>query len=202
MRSYTIKVPQESYWPAISDLIAEAIPNAIVSSFSTAFGSLYYCNISQKQHSCCFVALDNSGKVVGVIIGTLDRNSVNKLPIKMKVKLLLLARLRLFSLTVLMWVIKGLISKITNKEGTGSSSDAEMLVIAVLSECKGTKVAYELVEKMESFFKEQNLKMSYLIHTEKANVRANHFYSKIGAVLINTHLHHGREINEWRKSLA
>jgi ribosomal protein S18 acetylase RimI-like enzyme len=202
MRSYTIKVPQESHWPAIADMVAEAIPNAIVSSLSTAFGSLYYCNISQKQHSCSFVALDDSGKVVGVIIGTLDRNSVNKLPIKMKVKLLLLANLKLFSLTVLMWVIKGLVGKITSKDAPVTSTDAELLVIAVSTEYRRRKIAYELVEKMESFFKEKNLKMSYLIHTEKANVRANRFYSKIGAVLINTHLHHGREINEWHKSLA
>ena len=45
MASHIIEIPQERHWPAISDLIAEAIPNAIVSHLGTSFGSLYYNNI-------------------------------------------------------------------------------------------------------------------------------------------------------------
>lgn len=202
MNSYTLTKPEKQHWPSISVLIANSIPNTIVSHLGTTFGSLYYRNISQNQFSCTFIALDNSKNVVGVIIGVLNRESAKNLSKKMKVKLLLAANLRLFSLTVLAWVIKGLANKIINKQNPATFPDAELLAIAVLPEFRGTKLAYELVEKMEFLFKKQHLTEPYLILTEKANLRANSFYSKIGAELINTHLHHGREINEWHKFLS
>jgi ribosomal protein S18 acetylase RimI-like enzyme len=199
---FNIITPQQRHWNHISSLIARSIPNAMVSHLGTDFGAAYYQNISQNDNVCCLMALDSSENVAGVIIAVLDRNTVRKISKYMSLKLIFKANFRLLSPTVLKWLFKGIITKISGENRPITFPNAELIVIAVLPEFRGTTLAYELINKMEEFFKMKGVKNTYLILTEKNNFRANRFYSKIGAELIGSHHHHGRQINEWHKKLV
>jgi ribosomal protein S18 acetylase RimI-like enzyme len=198
---FNIITPQSKHWNCISDLIARTIPNAIVSHLGTDFGTTYYQNISQNEGVCSLIAQDSSENVIGVIIGVLDRNAAKKISKRMSLKLLFKVNFKLLSPAVLKWLFNGIITKISGKKQSRTFPNAELIAIAVLSEYRGSTLAYELINKMEEFFKTKGLRDAYLILTEKNNLRANRFYSKIGAKLVSSCYYHGREINEWHKKL-
>lgn len=199
---FNIITPQQKHWNHISDLIAKSIPNAMVSHLGTEFGAAYYQNISQNDNVCSLIALDSSENVAGVIIAVLDRNTARKISKYMSLKLFFKANFRLLSPTVLKWLFKGIITRISGEKQPIIFPNAELIAVAVLSEFRGTTLAYELINRMEEFFKMKGLKEPYLILTEKNNLRANRFYSKTGAELIGSYYHHGRQINEWHKKLV
>ena len=66
---------------------------------------------------------------------------------------------------------------------------------------RGTGVAVKLIREMENFLGNQNEGYTYYILTEKDNICANKFYSKIGAELITASTGTTREINRWHKTL-
>jgi ribosomal protein S18 acetylase RimI-like enzyme len=194
----------DSEWPNVAKLIAYAIPNALMSKLGSNFGSIFYKKIIEQEYSCGYVAKDEFGNILGVIIGTTNYPKSRSVALKKQlVKLLIAANFRIFRLSVINWMIKGFLEKITNREKDSANRPAaELVAIAVCNKEQGTGLAQELVKEMEKFMVSKKIIEPYTILTEKHNLRANKFYAKIGAVLVKTFIHHGREINEWHKEIA
>jgi ribosomal protein S18 acetylase RimI-like enzyme len=194
----------DAEWLDIAALLAEAIPNTVISKLGNSFGAVFYSKVAAQDYSCVYAARNESNNIVGVIIGSIDYPKAHSAALKsQRMKLTISANFRLFSWSVISWMIKGILAKIrgtTNKECHDSPA-ARLVAIAVRPEARGTKLAQELVGRMEKFMVSKGLKGPYAILTEKANERANRFYKKIGAEFVRTSLHHGREINEWNKKI-
>ena len=115
MKKYKIVAPEPYHWKSISRLISMSIPNAIISHLGVRFGSIYYQNTSQNTDTCCFIALDNSQKVIGVILGSMDSEHAKKISNALKVKLLIAANIRLLSPAFLKWILKGFVYKLIKR---------------------------------------------------------------------------------------
>ena len=192
-------------WQEAANLIWKAIPNAVIAKLGVKFNTLFYKSIAENECSCAFLVHSPSGKSLGIIIGTLDRPLVYAAAVKNNVfRLMLAANFRVVRPAVIHWVIKGVLSKFSHKkmEQVPTRPAAELIVIAVQPEARGTGVAANLVALMEKWMKSKGLEGPYTILTEKSNERSNKFYAKIGSHFIETTLHHGREINEWQKYLT
>jgi ribosomal protein S18 acetylase RimI-like enzyme len=200
MSEYTI-TPSCDCWKDVSDLIGKGIPNAIVSCLGRNFGAYYYKKLAMAEHSCVFVSQTKDKELIGVIIGTTNRNRGDAFGIADKLKLLYLANFRLLSPAFIKWAIKGIISKIFKAQKQLYLLDAELLDIAINERYRGCGIAPELIRRMEGFFTDRQVN-KYLILTEKSNLRANGFYKKIGAVYVRTYKFHGREINEYHKEIS
>lgn len=199
---YEIKNQQ---WREAANLIAEAIPNTVISKLGTKFNRIFYESIAENQYSCAYAAHGQSGKLLGIIIGTTDRPHVYSAAIKNNLfRLILATNLRLLRPAVVGYLAKGILGKFghKNSQSTYSRPVAELLVIAVQPQARGSRIAAALLERMEEFMKMAHLEGPYVILTEKTNERANKFYEKIAARFVGTTLHHGREINEWHKYLT
>lgn len=204
MVNYIIDQIRKNEWIEVAKLIAQAIPNALISKLSNKFGAIFYSKLVEQECSCGYVARDESENILGVIIGTTDYPKTRSVAFKGQLaKLIVIANFRLLSWSVIGWVIKGFLAKDRDKkQGHKDSPVAELVAIAVCSKARGTGLAQKLVEQMEKFMTSKGFSGPYKILTEKANTRANKFYEKIGAKLVRTNIHHGREVNEWYKEIA
>jgi len=202
--NYTIAQIRESEWTEVADLVAGAVPNALISRLGNRFGATFYRKIVGQECSCGYVARDESDNILGVIIGTTDHPKARSIAFKRQLaKLLIAANIRLLSWPVISWLVKGMITKIRGKKQEHTDTPvAELIVITIHPKARGTGLAKELVKKMEKFMIAKGLRGPYTILTEKANTRANRFYEKIGATFVRTNLHHERNINEWHKEIT
>jgi ribosomal protein S18 acetylase RimI-like enzyme len=204
----------EKTWPSVVTLIAQAIPNAIVAKLGCKFGILYYRSIVNHAGSCLYITQDENKNVSGVVIGSVNSEKARSAATRnQKFPLLIAANCRILHPDVIVWLLRGIVSKLTRilnrnaKEHQNEINDtlptnAELIAIAVTDNAKGTGIAQQLIEKMEDFMVSDRKTDAYLIYTEKNNHRANRFYTKIGAKLLHTNLHHGREINVYCKYLS
>ena len=199
---FLITNPGTNHWMDIAELIAFSVPNALVSKLGPRFGTLYYEYISKHPLSCSYAAFDKSGRLAGIILGTLDRNSAKQLDANLKIRLLLNANFRLFSSAVIGWLIRGLRFSREAKCQAIQIPEAELVIVAVPEDFKGNNLANELISELESFFNKNNLEKPYIILTEKSNRVANKLYKKLGAKFIKTYSYHDKVINEWHKSLG
>lgn len=199
---FLITNPGNNHWIEIAELITSSIPNALVSKLGPRFGALYYENISKHQLSCSYAAFDKTGRLAGIILGTLDHNATSSLDFALKIKLLLAANLRLFSPAVFRWILSGLRFRSATKYQMKDFPKAQLKTIAVHEDFRGNRLANKLINELELFFKKNNLEKPYLILTEKSNRVANTLYEKIGAKSIKTYPYHDKLINEWHKSLS
>jgi ribosomal protein S18 acetylase RimI-like enzyme len=201
---YAIDEICDNEWSIAAKLIAQAIPNALISKLGNNFGSIFYRKIFEQECSCGYVARDESGNILGVIIGTANYPQSRSIAFKKQLgKLLIAANFRIFRWSVINWMISGIVENINAREESSANRPiAELIAIAVCNEERGTGLAQELVEEMEKFMVSKKIFGPYTILTENCNARANKFYAKIGAVLVKTFVHHGREINEWHKEIT
>lgn len=102
-----IRPPRNGEWGKIAELLAESIPNALVSSLGRKFGSLYYEHIAKHRLFCRYAAFDKDDRLAGVILGTLGHKASKVLNFSLIFRLLLAANFRLFSRMVFRWVIRG-----------------------------------------------------------------------------------------------
>jgi len=203
VNEYTIGQIRDNEWYQVAELIAQVIPNALISKLGNRFGAAYYHKIVEQEYSCGYAARDESDNILGVIVGTMDYPKVRSIAFKEQLlKLLIAANFRLLGWSVIKWVIKGVLVKGSReKQDHTDRPVAKLIAIALYSKARGTGLARKLVEKMEKYMVSKGLCEPYTILTEEANVRANKFYEKIGATFVRTNLHHGREINEWYKEM-
>lgn len=199
--AYVFRPPGDNQWLDIAALIASSLPNALVSRLGPHFGALYYRNIAIREYSCCYAAFDKTGRLAGVILGTLDRNAAKSLDFSLKARLLLAANVRLFSPAVFRWLVSGIRISSASKKHTKNFPKAELIVVTVHEDFKGNRIGKILINKLEEFFRKNNLDAPYLILTEKSNRVANSVYEKLGAKFIQTYTYHDKHMNAWHKSL-
>jgi len=201
INSYTIEPVKDGDWRQIAELIARGIPNVIIIKLGRNFAAKFYKKVSSQDFSCAYAAYDSLDNITGVIIGSLDHSRAYSAAIKTQLfKLLFAANFRLFSWSIISWLIKGILARLKGESRADKSlAKARLIAIYVKPEARGTGLANSLVERMEEFMLSKNLAAPYCILTEKSNLLANRFYEKIRAELVRTNIHHGREINEWHK---
>lgn len=201
---YEIGQIREDQWYRGSEIIAQAIPNALISKLGNRFGAAFYRKLVEQECSCGYVARNKSGHILGIIIGTTDYPKARSIALKEQwSKLLICANFSLLRWAVVSWVIKGILVKVRGKEQDHMNRPpAELVAIAIRPEIRGTGLAQKLVEEMEKFMLSKGACKQYVILTEEVNTRANRFYRKMGAELIRTNLHHARRINEWHKQIT
>jgi GNAT superfamily N-acetyltransferase len=199
---FLITKPGKNHWRDISELLSSSIPNALVSNLGPNFGALYYENIAKHHLSCSYAALDKTGRLAGIILGTLDSTKGKQLNFSLKVRLLLAANLRIFSPSVFRWLLMGLHFEGVPKLNAKNLPEAELLIVAVHENFRGRHLVRKLINKLEEFFKENNIEEPYLIRTEKSNQVANRIYEKLGAKYIKTYYYHGKLMNLWQKHLS
>jgi ribosomal protein S18 acetylase RimI-like enzyme len=202
MKQCELRAPVTGDWPRIAELLADSIPNALVSRLGRRFGAFYYRHLAEKPDAFSLAAFDGAGTLAGVIIGTLDRQRSRRLPFGLKLRLIAAAHFRLLSPGFLRWLTKSRRTATRPETAVDARPQAELLAIAVDSRFRGEQLASRLLNRMEAFFRESGLRQPYLILTEKTNRAANRFYKKTGARLACRNLYHGRQINEWHKTLA
>jgi ribosomal protein S18 acetylase RimI-like enzyme len=191
-------------WKQSAHLVIDGVPNSVISHLGLDFNIRFYKAIAESVVSCAFFAIGESGKVEGMIIGTLDKDhtyyrSIREHPITMAIA----ANFRLLSPAVLKWIFTGFSKRHGhNSVAVIADSKAELIVIAVNKDYRGSNVARSLVLAMERKLADLGGVDGYNIFTEEANIRANRFYEKVGATLIDTSVFHGRRINRWFKAFA
>ena len=79
--------------------------------------------------------------------------------------------------------------------------DAELLLIAVRLESRGSGLAGRLVDAMEAKFCKMGFVGDYNIFTEAKNNPANKFYVRLGAELTASYNNRKRIINRYRKKV-
>ena len=201
--SFSIGLVETHEWNECSRLIASAIPNAIISHLGTAFGAKFYSRIAADEQSCAYVARDDSGRVLGVIIGSLDKpKAYSDSMASQRITLALAANVRLAAPSTLAWILKGLVGRRRGDENIYDRPKAELIKIVLHPEARGMGVGRKLIGAMEAFLQQKGLNGPYTILTEAANAGANQFYAKIGAKLVRQYWYHGRLMNEWNKSVA
>jgi ribosomal protein S18 acetylase RimI-like enzyme len=194
-----LRPPHESYWLQIAALLAATLPNALVSHFGPRFGALYYRHFAESPDGFCRVACRDSGRVVGVVIGTRDRNLARRLSLPLLLRLLAAAHLRLLSPRFLGWLCATFRSTAPPRAPRGDHPQAELLDVAVAPDCRGVGLATCLLVELEKFLCSAGERHPYLILTEEANAAANALYRRLGAHCAGTYLFHGRAINQWHK---
>lgn len=202
MNQCVLRSPAPGDWRRIAELLADAIPNALASHFGWRFGARYYRHLAESPGACSFAAFDANGTLAGVVIGTLDRQCSRQLPLELKLQLLVDAHYRALTPGFLRWLANSRRTAIRSKSAAGVRPQGELLVIAVDPRFRGQQLSSRLLERLETFFLENGLRQTYLVLTEKTNHAANRFYAQTGAILAGTNLYHGRQINEWHKTLG
>ncbi len=200
--SYTIGDVRPDEWTEAARLVGEAVPNAILSHLGSGFGARFYRAMAAQPYACAFAAHDDAGRLLGVIVGTQDQGrSYADAVGSQRLRLALAANVRLLAPATMGWILRGLFGK-KGPARTEPRPAAELLVIAVRLEARGTGLAEALVKALESFLRARGHRGPYVIRTEAANERANRFYARIGARLVREDTFHGRRINEWHKDLS
>jgi ribosomal protein S18 acetylase RimI-like enzyme len=198
----SLRAPQGQEWDAISRLVAEAIPHYLVSHLGTRFGSLYYRHLASHPGTCGLAAYDAAGSLAGFVLGTLDSCAARRLTTPVIARLLLAANVKLLSPAFLRWLARGVPSILRTGSPALEFPEAELILLVVSPTFRGQKLAPRLLTALEEFFRQRQHRAPYFILTEKTNLASNRFYEKVGARLVRTNHHHGREINEWHKSFA
>lgn len=190
-------------WLDAAILIQNGIPNSVISYLGTAFNAEFYKAIACASSGCGYFAIDKDKKVVGIVVGALDRDEVYYRSIRSRPFLMAtLAGFRVFSLPVLKWIIAGIRSNVLRTTvDNRAECKAELVVIAVNPEKRGSGIAHRLIKAMESEFIKQSGERGYMIRTEAMNVIANHLYERLGAEFIEVTVFHGRRINSWYKRI-
>lgn len=202
MERCLIRSPVEKDWEQIIKLLVTSFPNAFVSQFGLDFAALYYRHLANDPDTCVLAAFDRTGELAGVVIGTVDRQRARLLPFSFILRLVVAANYRLLSRSFLLWLANSQRTETKVADTANARPQAELMAIAVDPRFRGQEVAFQLLNRIEAFFRLKNLQQPYVILTEKTNQAANSFYKKIGACFAGTNLHHGREINVWHKDLA
>jgi len=202
MESLIFKIPEKQHWREIASLIADSIPDSIISHLGVPFAALYYEHIAKSPLSCCYAAFDAADNLAGVSMATLDRTAAKKLPFVLKVKLFFAANLKIVSLKTIRWILNGFFYMDEENRNEKTFPKAELVVLAIAPQYRGQHLSKRFFEIMENFFRDNNVNNPYLILTEYSNLKANRLYGRIGAKFIKTNTHHGKKINEWHKPLV
>ena len=169
MINYKIGKIHENNWIEAANLAAKAIPNALIAKLGSRFGAKFYSKITEQPYSCAYAARDESDNILGIIIGTTKEQLLS---------LIIAANFRLLRWSVISWIIKGIIEKAKGKEQNHTNKPhAELMVIVVRPEVKGSGLAQKLVQKMEKFMLSKSLSQPYAILTEKASPGFGHLFT-------------------------
>lgn len=190
-------------WDQAARLIITSIPNSLISHLGVSFNIKYYSAIADSKNTCVIFSVNEREILQGVIVGALERNNVYYKSLREHpFQMALAANIRLFSPFVLKWLFFGFLDNAgASLKNRYLRTSAELIVISVCPDARGSDVARELVGAMERSFKNMASIDGYNIFTEESNIPANRFYRKIGASFIETYTFHGRRVNKWFKNL-
>jgi ribosomal protein S18 acetylase RimI-like enzyme len=191
---------------SVGRLYRDAIPQALFARLGDRFTARFVRWIHEQEHSQVWVAKKADGATLGVIAGTLDRPGIyRKIVRQHAIRLSLGVLANLHRAGVLTWIRRAVWERLQSKAAMPSHTTrpaAELLVVAVTPEAKGSGLARRLVEHMERQFRSWGFQGPYVILTLSTNARANAFYERIGATLVTQVETRGQLVNEYHKDLT
>jgi ribosomal protein S18 acetylase RimI-like enzyme len=191
---------------AVGRLYAESIPQAIFARLSGRFTAAFMRWIHEQEHAHVWVARDEHDRIVGAIGGTLDRPATYARMIRAhrwRIALGVLADV--YRPAVWSWILHAVWERwrpTPEPPRTVPRPAAELLVIAVTPQTRGSGLAWRLVEVMEAQFRAWGFDGVYKILTLSTNDRANAFYRRIGATLAVQVPTRGLLVNEYHKRVV
>lgn len=179
-------------------LIRPALSGSTFGLLGAGFIDYFYKSVARRPDSYLVGAFDESNKLLGVAIAVIDHNGAySSIMRKHWFRLALRANFHILTPGVLTWIARGLVSR------TGQTSCRDMdniksrlLVISVDSGCMKQGVGSELINKIDEWFRSVNIP-SYLIFTEKSNIRANRLYKKNGCEQLCIRNYRSKQIVVW-----
>jgi ribosomal protein S18 acetylase RimI-like enzyme len=191
---------------AVGRLYREAIPQAIFARMGERFTAAFFCWVQQQPCSQVWVARGSDGELLGVVAGTLDRPGIYRTIVRThRLRIACSLLVNLYRPSVIAWIVRALHGRLVSQSDDPASVPrpaAEMLLLAVENQARGTGLARRLVRHIESQFLEWGFHETYVILTLSTNTRANAFYEKIGARLVARKRTRGYLVHEYHKDLS
>ena len=193
---------QEEDFAFLAELHGE-VSNAVFCALGRKFVAKFFRWLAEREDVCALGCRREVGRLDGVIVGMLDRRSAYRdVLAEHRWSLLAAAGWRLLSPRVLLWILRGVAARFGRRSKEPDLPGAELLFIAVRLDARGRGLGHKLVEGMESRFRRMEFAGEYTIRTEADNVRANRFYQRIGATLVEKRRHRGLLIHCYRKAMG
>jgi len=190
----------------VAYLHREGIPQGFLSSLGEGFRSVMYEGIATATDSGVWVAVNDSGEVLGFISGTLHVGSCYKSVLSRR---WFTMGLRVLPALVSPAAWRHVYETLTypNKKSEQADSrdpepTAELLSLAVTPRARGTGAAIRLCNALEDGMKEWGLCTPYRVVTMAADPRSNAFYRKVGFRFIQEFLHHGIAMSLYHKDIS
>lgn len=184
----------------------ESITTGFLPVLGAHFLSALYQAIGKCPYSRIFVVEENS-KVTGFIAGTVSIKKMYKwILIRNAFRFCLLIVPVIVRPNVVFKILETLFYALSKPDKNAHSkrtmeSSAELLSVAVSSECRGKGVGSHLIEVFEDYLRAEKIHC-YKVVTYSLDKQSNVYYLKNGFTLNGTFKHHGNIMNEYTKELS
>ncbi len=194
----------------VAELHIEGIPEGFLSSLGVGFLSKLYESVDSHKDSVLFLERDAGSSVVAFLAGTLSLPRFYRYALRRYgFSFIIAISSKLFSIVTLKKIIETVAYPFVSHSPKPSTNtfqckgiDAELLSVAVTPEMHGRGLGKKLVGRLDSFFKEKGGIKEYKVVTSALDNKSNAFYRSAGFVLLREFIHHGKRMNEYRKSLT
>jgi len=206
---------QKRYAKRVAQLHIEGITTGFLSQLGVSFLQKLYVSINNAPDSRVFVAVDEHGKPVGFLAGSIDMNKMYRhIIIRQFVLFIIILLPHIFSVKTLRKIIETILYPLKKKKHSVSGNDktvvtddqscqikTELLSIAVDKSARGKGVGKKLVFAFELYLKEKNIQQ-YKVVTFSLDKNSNSFYESCGFVLVKSFMHHGNLLNQYHKTVS
>ncbi|MFH0980274.1 MAG: hypothetical protein V2A79_01880 [Planctomycetota bacterium] len=181
------------------------IPWAIFSIMGDRFTARFIEWIHQQENSRVWVAKNETGQILGISAGTLDKPRIYRKIVREHWPTLVRSvLLNLYRPAVLRWLWRAVWEKVRPVPEVWRSAPrpaAEWLLLTVVEKARGTGLAARLRERMEADFREWGLQGPYMMLPLATNQASLAFLKKQGGRLVAEVSTRGHVIHELHKEL-
>ncbi len=184
-----------------------ALPNGFLSKLGDGFLGELYEAIGKAPRSGVWVAIGDSGQILGFISGTADvRRSFRDVLWRSWHRLIRYLFPSLWSWSALRHIVETLTYpfRSSSEENTAARAlqlPGELLSVAVSENARGQGVGRKLVETLETALGEWGYRGEYRVVTDSQDPRSNAFYLGVGFSAAGTFTHHGHLMSVFTKPL-
>ncbi|MGP9707030.1 GNAT family N-acetyltransferase [Brachybacterium sp. AOP24-D1-21] len=187
---------------ALAVLHQNAFPEFFLSSLGTAFLKQFYLGFASDNAAISTVAVNDSGEIVGTIVGTTEpAGFFSRL---LKRRLLQFGLLSVKDSLRRPRIIPRLLRAVTYRGDAGSPIDGALLSsICVRSDQQGKGTGTHMMTEWTAAAAAAGARAAYLTTDADSNDGVNHFYQELGWVLESTYATpEGRRMNRYARDLT
>ncbi len=182
-----VEVAKDEFLPGVAKVHRKCFPEYFITTFGESLIEEYYrCYLKIDN---LFVVAKEGETIIGFCMGYRQGSNArstflkeNKIKLSLKMILQIFRRNKLVITKCWNYFLGYFVRK---KSETKCSKivDGDLLSICVLPEFRGKGISVELVKEFEKLLTEQNIG-EYLLSVYKTNIKAIHFYTKMGFTVI------------------